>query len=162
MTALPRALLVAAAVTSVVTLPGKAHAAEGDSDQKWPPLAAPMSECGPLRDRLVAADGTIRPVATGEAYQTFSSATTERCRQAVERNEASEITGPLTSALLRGAAAPQPDTASLTAQIALCVLRPRTAWAVSWMLRAASEQTAPVCLPRSPTAIARKRSNSSR
>jgi len=146
LTRLRRALLGAALVASLAASSRQARAAEADSGPSGPPLAVDVSGCGALKDKLIAPDGTIRFAAERDAYQVFAAATTDRCRQAVERNAAPEITGPIVAALLRGASMPYPDGAALTAQTALCVLRPQTDWAFSWMLRSASQRTAPVCL----------------
>jgi hypothetical protein len=110
----------------------------------WWPLGG--EACRGLAGKLTTGNGKIRPINDGDAYQLLSAATTDACRDAVEQNRAPEITGPLGQAFVESQTQTRADATSLTAQTALCVLRPRAAWATSWMIRFATQRTAPVCL----------------
>jgi len=129
--------------------PAVAQADPAEPARAWWPLAGQPNGrgvCRALERELVATDGTIRPISDRNAYQVLSAATTDACRKAVEHNTAPEVTLPLTRAFLEGQRQGSPDAAFLTSQVALCVLSPQVPWAISWMVRFSTQETAPACL----------------
>jgi hypothetical protein len=133
----------------LITTPGGAQTGPARTGDDWWPLGGAGSDssaCSSLARELTTRDGRIRPRVEKDAYQELSAATTDGCRDAVEQNKAPEIIGPLERALLDSQTQTRPDATSLTAQTALGVLHPRASWATSWMIRFATQRTAPVCL----------------